>query len=764
MRKKGGATKIAFDSGQKLFNNGHNFIFIDHQSLERSVINDGRFHVSDGSHKILVLPAMSALRWTTIQKALKLYREGGVVVAVGRLPEASDRIGSHDPELNAVVKEIFGVSADELRAGEKVEKQTNKAGGIGMVVRNADKLLDELDALLPHDVQSDKKVRAMHRKIGNRDVYMVMDAEEGSYCTFMSKGKVEQWDPWTGKTKEIYEVSETENGTRVKMPLAAKQAQVIVFSPEEREVEIIASQLDKTTGVEVRNGKAVVSGFALTPGRKSASLKVNGKLQTVTGDAGITPSPITLDGDWEFELQPTMDNRWGDFRLPVTEQMIGAEARIFSYAEETTNLSGWELPDIDDSKWKRVTHGYGQKFWKLGPLPDDIDFAKLDKQLSSLDKVDPQYPIIIDGESYSWQTYDYSWRMGVENDPGEQGWHGLKEKVSDEFICLGTKIRRNNYSGYKREDGGTRYYLWTSAFAEKGCRTTIDMGGLQPDAIFINKKRIEKGNSNIKLKSGSNPLLLRYNTPGRGYFVLKEGANEFTQDVPLSMKWWNNKDIIPFDVFPEKQNPTGWYRFTAPPGLSSMKFSTNGSVQVWIDGKKQIVNKHHSGNDSYVVETGVPIIRSSKVAIKIEQERGCYGGSSIPEPIALECKEGITKTGDWSEGSALECYSGGARYRKNISLSKEQSESRVILDLGRVVATAGVIVNGKDAGVLVSPPWEIDISELVKEGDNMVEIRVFNTLSNHYQTIPTRYRGDSLESGLIGPVKLKFAATVILGN
>jgi hypothetical protein len=30
---------------------------------------------------------------------------------------------------------------------------------------------------------------------------------------------------------------------------------------------------------------------------------------------------------------------------------------------------------------------------------------------------------------------------------------------------------------------------------------------------------------------------------------------------------------------------------------------------------------------------------------------------------------------------------------------------------------------------------------------------VFNTLANHYQTIPTRYRG-STKSGLLGPVRL----------
>jgi hypothetical protein len=76
------------------------------------------------------------------------------------------------------------------------------------------------------------------------------------------------------------------------------------------------------------------------------------------------------------------------------------------------------------------------------------------------------------------------------------------------------------------------------------------------------------------------------------------------------------------------------------------------------------------------------------------------------------------------------------------------------LDLGEVVATAEVHINGHKAGVLVSPPWKVDITEFVKEGDNKIEVLVYNTLANHYLTIPSLYKGNSLKSGLIGPVKI----------
>ena len=52
-------------------------------------------------------PAMKAVRHSTLQKAVEFHRAGGIVLAVGALPEASDRIGRDDPEVAAMVKELF---------------------------------------------------------------------------------------------------------------------------------------------------------------------------------------------------------------------------------------------------------------------------------------------------------------------------------------------------------------------------------------------------------------------------------------------------------------------------------------------------------------------------------------------------------------------------------------------------------------------------------------------------------------------------------
>ena len=62
-------------------------------------------------------------------------------------------------------------------------------------------------------------------------------------------------------------------------------------------------------------------------------------------------------------------------------------------------------------------------------------------------------------------------------------------------------------------------------------------------------------------------------------------------------------------------------------------------------------------------------------------------------------------------------------------------------------------MNGRKVGVRVAPPWKIDVTGFLRSGENTLEVLVYNTLANHYQTIPSNYRGDPT-SGLLGPVRL----------
>jgi hypothetical protein len=47
-----------------------------------------------------------------------------------------------------------------------------------------------------------------------------------------------------------------------------------------------------------------------------------------------------------------------------------------------------------------------------------------------------------------------------------------------------------------------------------------------------------------------------------------------------------------------------------------------------------------------------------------------------------------------------------------------------------------VTINGQDAGALWHPPYRLDISKLLKPGQNHIEIHVYNTALNAWSALP----------------------------
>jgi hypothetical protein len=199
------------------------------------------------------------------------------------------------------------------------------------------------------------------------------------------------------------------------------------------------------------------------------------------------------------------------------------------------------------------------------------------------------------------------------------------------------------------------------------------------------------------------------------------------------------------------------FAFESAPGLRAFTFAAYGNVTIFIDGDKvQPASgiKQPDGLTHYTVSLNNSKLTSSQVVFKIEYLPGYYGAGAFPQFVNQECGKGSINLGDWSEIDGLKAYSGGAWYRQNVYFEAQDLKNKIEIDLGNLVSSAELFVNSKSSGIRLSPPWKFDITQLVKPGDNQIEILVYNTLSNNYVSIPTRYRGE-LKSGLIGPVILK---------
>jgi len=155
----------------------------------------------------------------------------------------------------------------------------------------------------------------------------------------------------------------------------------------------------------------------------------------------------------------------------------------------------------------------------------------------------------------------------------------------------------------------------------------------------------------------------------------------------------------------------------------------------------------------------------------------------------------LNTLGSWTELSGRKYYSGEVVYSRTVFVGHALTAgARISLDFGTgktfedmrppnasgmlalldppVREAAIVFVNGKRAGSLWHPPYRVDVSELVHEGNNQIEVRVYNTAINllagqaprDYTALRAKYGRrfdpqdmDNLQpipSGLFGPIYL----------
>lgn len=131
----------------------------------------------------------------------------------------------------------------------------------------------------------------------------------------------------------------------------------------------------------------------------------------------------------------------------------------------------------------------------------------------------------------------------------------------------------------------------------------------------------------------------------------------------------------------------------------------------------------------------------------------------------------------------IKYYSGKATYMNRFSFQRQDySGKRVFLDLGKVEELAVVRFNGHTFPVAWMPPFKMDITKYLIDGENKLEIDVINQWPNRIigdSKLPEEkrfvrtnylkfYRPDAeqylRESGLIGPVKLQVVNTCELNQ
>jgi hypothetical protein len=653
-------------------------------------------NVAGEKYKVLIVPSMKAIRSTSLKKMAEFKKGGGIIVNIGDKPLATEKTGDNDAEIIKLVDDLFSKSQNMIQCQDAKDLFP---AILGKYVPNFKILTDLKD-----------RPYVMHRVIGKRDVYALYNFPEGSKCFFKAKGNVQLWNPWNGETASLSKFAvQTNEGTEVTLPLTFKEIQIVVFDPENNESKNVVNE--------------------------------NKVIKQV--DLGTT---------WEFELKPSLDNQWGDFQLPATKELLGAQVRQLHF-KENTNYTGEKL--TFDQYWRTVTCAFGTQFLKIGAIP----VMPSDEEILKLIPKNRADTSTISGKKYQWVNYAFSWQQGVENDPGHQGYHGLKGNMYDNFIRLG-ELKDVKMSKIRvPEPEGNYYLLYTTIIAPTDGNFDLLTGVEKPVALFVNNSKIAVNSKTILLKKGANPVLILYAKACETYLVVRKPGTPRPEKKQVAMSWYGDNGVLPFDCSLENE-ASGLFAFESAPGLQSFKFAAYGKVTVWTDGiQLQAIagQKQSTGLTNYDVNIKDFKLTTSQVVIKIEYEPGYSGAGAIPQYINQQCGKGTINLGDWSAIDGLRAYSGGAWYRKIIQIDDQDLKNRLEIDLGDLVSSVELRLNGKSAGIKLSPPWKFDITSLAKAGENQIEVLIYNTIANNYTSVPTMYRGE-IKSGLFGPVVLKLIA------
>lgn len=178
-------------------------------------------------------------------------------------------------------------------------------------------------------------------------------------------------------------------------------------------------------------------------------------------------------------------------------------------------------------------------------------------------------------------------------------------------------------------------------------------------------------------------------------YAFPSGTLQIPEGVPLSR-----------DVDYEVSTPVG--------GKTSLTVWKPGTYNLqWASGKSNAIIVDAAG-------ASLPLNKDWKVSFK--------PGLGAPESVRLSELYSLSK----HEIPGVKFYSGISTYEKAFSVPVEMKDPAKVtrLDLGQVKSVAEVTLNGRYLGILWKPPFQVDVTGLLRAGENHLQIKVANNWPN----------------------------------
>lgn len=254
---------------------------------------------------------------------------------------------------------------------------------------------------------------------------------------------------------------------------------------------------------------------------------------------------------------------------------------------------------------------------------------------------------------------------------------------------------------HRTVDGAEVYFLATCVDQPVNATCTFRVSGRQPELWDPETGTIKRIPSYQTEPDGRVSLPMRFGPSGSAFVVFREKADASRQVVGVT----RNQTPVPEDA----ASP-------APPALDLVQgtISQAGDYEIHTaDGKSRRIE---------VATLPEPLEIGGSWEVSFPPRWGA------PEKITLD------KLASWSQHAdpGVKYFSGTAVYQKKFGVPAgiTGKTRRIHLDLGNVAVMAKVSLNGKDLGILWKPPFRVDVTDALQNGENLLEVSVVNLWIN----------------------------------
>ena len=215
-----------------------------------------------------------------------------------------------------------------------------------------------------------------------------------------------------------------------------------------------------------------------------------------------------------------------------------------------------------------------------------------------------------------------------------------------------------------------------------------------------------------------------------------------------------NPDVIGGDALWSHRRTEGadWYFISAPKGKGfkgELNFRTKGYVELWDPNtgtSKPVVNYQTGGRTIIKLDlvrsgscflvfkhTKAPVANThekkmvSSISLSDPWKVTFPAGWGIPEPVQIRDLKPWKDLDLSPEGKA---FSGTATYTTTFTINNINKGVQYVLNLGNVDMAASVIINDKEVGRLLAPPYSVDLKNAIRPGQNTLKISVTSTWFN----------------------------------